>query len=55
MIIEKNGKTYSVTEYADKWKVSAENGKLSVAYDVSKELCSTAAELREYVKNNNLF
>ena len=55
MIIEKNGKSYTVTEYRDKWTVKAESGKLSVAYDVSKEICSTADELREYVNNNNLF
>ena len=55
MVIEKNGKTYTVTEHRDKWKISAESGLLSVAYDVSKELCHTADELREYVKNNNLF
>jgi hypothetical protein len=42
MIIEKNGKTYTVTEHRDKWTVSAESGKLSVAFDVSKELCPTA-------------
>ena len=53
MVIEKNGKAYTVTEYRDKWTVKAESGKLSVAFDVSKELCSTADELREYVLNNN--
>lgn len=55
MIIEKNGKTYTVTEYPKKWTVSLDNGKLSVAYDVSKELCATAGELHDYVKNNSLF
>ena len=53
MVIEKNGKAYTVTEYRDKWTVKAESGKLSVAFDVSKELCSTADKLREYVLNNN--
>lgn len=55
MIIEKNGKTYTVTEHRDKWTVSAESGKLSVAFDVSKELCSTADALRVYVNNNSIF
>lgn len=55
MIIEKNGKTYTVTEHRDKWTVSAESGKLSVAFDVSKELCPTADALRVYVNNNSIF
>ncbi len=55
MVIEKNGKIYTVAELKDKWKVENKNSKLSVAFDVSKELCSTADELREYVLNNDLF
>ena len=53
MIIEKNGKVYTVTESSTKWTVKSDSGKLSVAFNVSKELCSTADELREYVLNNN--
>lgn len=53
--MKKTKKTYSVTEHADKWKVSAESGKLLVFYDVSKELCSTADELRNYVLSNEMF
>lgn len=55
MIIEKNGKTYTVTEHRDKWRVTAESGKLSIAFDVSKELCATADALRVYVNNNSIF
>lgn len=55
MIIEKNGKTYTVTECRDKWTVKADSGKLSIAFDVSKELCATADELREYVLSDDLF
>ena len=55
MIIEKNGKAYTVTELSNKCTVKAENGKLSVAFDISKELCSTADELREYVLQNDMF
>lgn len=55
MVIEKNGKAYTVTEHCDKWTVSAESGKLSVAFDVSKELCPTADALRVYVNNNSIF
>lgn len=56
MIIQKNSKIYNVKEYGDKWKISLKNGKLSVDYDISKEICSTADALREYVLNNdNIF
>lgn len=55
MCIIKNGKDYSVTEYSDKWTVKADSGKLSVAFDVSKSICKTSDELREYVLKNDLF
>lgn len=55
MIIEKNGKAYTVTELSDKWTVKTESGKLSVAFDVSKQICTTADELREYVLQNDMF
>jgi hypothetical protein len=55
MIIEKSKKTYTVTEHRDKWPVSAESGKLSVAFDVSKEQCPTADALRVYVNNSSIF
>lgn len=53
MIIEKKGKVYTVTESSTKWTVKSDSGKLLVAFDVSKELCATADELREYVLSNN--
>lgn len=53
MVIEKNGKAYTVTESRDKWTVKADSGKLSVAFDVSKELCATEDDLREYVLSND--
>lgn len=53
MVIKKNDKAYTITESRDKWIVKTESGKLSVAFDVSKELCSTADELRKYVLSNN--
>lgn len=55
MIIEKNGKTYTVTESRDKWKVSADSGKLALSVDVPKEICKTTDDLRNYIMNNNLF
>ena len=55
MDITKNDKTYTVTESRNKWTVKAENGKLSVAYDVSKDLCTTVEELRKYILKSDLF
>ena len=55
MIIEKNGKIYTVTETSTKWAVKSECGKLSVSFDVSKKICKTERELKEYVLNNELF
>lgn len=55
MIIEKNSKTYTVTELSNKWTVKAENGKLTVAFDVSKKICTTDNELREYVLQSDIF
>lgn len=55
MIIEKNGKSYTITELSDKWTVKAENGKLSVAFDISKKICATADELQDYVLQNDMF
>ena len=55
MYITKNGKEYSVTEYRDKWTVKSDSGKLSVAFDVSKKICTTADELQDYVLQNDMF
>ena len=55
MIVEKNGKIYSVSEHSAKWVVKSNSGKLSVSYDVSKELCSTEDDLREYIQASELF
>ena len=55
MIIEKNSKSYTITELSDKWTVKAENGKLSVAFDISKKICTTADELQDYVLQNDMF
>ena len=55
MIIEKGEKVYTVTESGSKWTVKTGSGKLSVVFDVSKELCETAEALREYVLTENTF
>lgn len=53
MIIEKNDKVYIITEFNNKWTIVFKNGKLSVAFDVSKELCPTTDDIRKYVLTNN--
>ena len=55
MYITKNEKKYTITEYRDKWTVKADSGKFSVAFDVSKSICKTSEELREYVLKNDVF
>lgn len=53
MVIEKNGKYYTATETSSKWTVKTENGKVSVFFEVPKDLCKTEDELREYVLTND--
>lgn len=55
MDIEKNGKTYIVFEHTTKWVVKLNSGKLSVSYDVSKDICATEDELYDYIQSSNLF
>lgn len=55
MIIEKNGNIYNITEYNTKWVVKSKSGKLSVSYDVTKDICATADELRDYIVSNDMF
>ena len=54
MVIVKGEKTYTVTESATKWTVKTDSGKLELAFDVSKDICATIDELREYVTTNEL-
>ncbi len=53
MIIIKGDTVYRVSESSNKWTVKRDSGKLSVSYDVPKELCETEQELRKYVLSNN--
>lgn len=55
MVIEKKGNIYNITEYNTKWVVKFKSGKLSVSYDVPKNICMTADELREYIISNDMF
>lgn len=55
MFIQKDGKNYAVRESSKKWTVSTEIDKLTVSYDISKDICSTAEELCEYILEEDLF
>ena len=55
MDIIKNGKTYTITECTSKWIIKSTSGKLSVSFDVSKEICKTVNELHEYILSNKMF
>ena len=55
MRIEKNGKTYEITEWAHHWSVEWAAGALSATFRVDKELCPTADDLRTYINENDTF
>lgn len=53
MEITKGDTVYKVSENSKNWTVKKESDKLSVSFNVSKELCKTEQELREYVLSNS--
>lgn len=53
MKIMKGDTVYNVSENSKSWIVKKESDKLSVSFDISKELCKTEQELREYVLSDN--
>lgn len=55
MIIEKNGKIYEISERSKDWSVVWKSGALSVDFKVSKDICKTAAELKEYIEKEEMF
>lgn len=55
MIITKNDKIYNVKEFEKKWVVSTTIDKVAISFDVSKDLCKTDNDLRDYVLNNDTF
>lgn len=55
MLVTKNNKVYTVKETETKWVVSTENGKISIAYDIPKDVCKTTEDLKKYVTDNDLF
>lgn len=52
MEIIKSDTVYTVMENLKNWTVKKESGKLSVSFNVSKELCKTEQELQKYVLSN---
>lgn len=55
MIIEKNDKLYEVTERKKHWSVVLKSGSLTVDFQVSKDICATVEELKEYIQRENMF
>ena len=55
MIIEKNGKKYEVREYPKYWSVSFKQGALSVDFKLSKEICKSKPELKNYIEKEKMF
>lgn len=55
MLLTKDGKEYTIIERAKSWTVSHKVDKLSVEYNVSKELCKDEEELRTYIEKEKIF
>lgn len=55
MIVEKNGKLYELNERKNHWSVILKSGALSVDFQVSKDICTTVEELKEYIQKDNMF
>lgn len=55
MIINKNEKTYNVSELQNKWKVSTIINGMPVDYEVSKNDCTTFNDLKAYVLSCDIF
>ena len=53
--VQKDDKTYTVKECKNHWNVSATIGKLSISYQVPKDICKTIEELKQYIKSENMF
>ncbi len=53
MEIVKGDTVYKISESSKTWTLKKERDKLSVSFNVPKELCKTEQELREYVLSNS--
>lgn len=55
MIIEKNGKAYTVRETATTWTLTLNQGKVQMMLSVSKDDCKTFEALESFVKGDKSF
>ena len=55
MIVEKNGKLYELNERKNHWSVVLKSGSLTVDFQVSKDICATIEELKEYIQKEDMF
>lgn len=55
MTIEKNGKYYEASEWSRYWLVALKLDTLTVDFQVSKDICETEAELKEYIEKKEIF
>lgn len=55
MVIEKNGKVYTIAERAESWMVSRKIDALTVEYKIPKDVCKDEVELRAYIERDDLF
>lgn len=55
MIVEKNGKIYTVRENPKSWTVKIDIENVSVSYNVSKDDCKTFDELQGFISGSDLF
>lgn len=55
MIVEKNGKLYELNERKKHWSVVLKSGSLTADFQVSKDICATVEELKEYIQKENMF
>ena len=55
MTIEKNGKVYTVRENKNSWTVARAAGRVSVSYNVPKDICPTFSDLKSHISESDLF
>lgn len=55
MNITKGEKVYTVKECKSYWSVSTAIGKLTVIYQVPKDMCEILEDLKQYIKSENIF
>lgn len=55
MIVEKNGKLYETIERKNHWSVVLKSGAVTADFQVSKDICATIEELKEYIQKENMF